>query len=200
MKPRKGSPRGTSAAELMAELKGDSEFQRARGEREAQLQEQVKKLREVERPIVDELRQAGVNVASVWDLVNTSEPYPAALPVLLRHLEKGGYPDRVMESLGSAIAVGPAVFAWDRLRDLYLRADCHGEEEGLAVALAASATPRQLDSLICLLDEDSRGDSRIHFLRAIKRVGGSRGLATLEALRGDPLFGKEATALLKKPG
>src|SRR4051794_22064526 len=104
-----------------------------------------------------------------------------------------------MESLGSALAVEPAVFAWATLRELYLKAGGRGEEEGLAVALAASATKDQLDGLIALLDEDSRGDTRIHFLRAIKRVGGPRGREVLEALRDDPMFGKEATALLKRP-
>ena len=50
----------------------------------------------------------GVEIDSVWDLVNTAEPYPAALPVLMEHLERDGYPDRVMESLGRALAVKPS--------------------------------------------------------------------------------------------
>lgn len=49
-----------------------------------------------------------------------------------------------------------------------------------------------------LLDETSRGDTRIHFLRAIKRVGGTRGLEVLESLQDDPLFGGEARGLLKR--
>jgi hypothetical protein len=41
----------------------------------------------------------------VWALVNSATPYPEVFPVLLAHLETGGYPDRVMESLGRAFAV-----------------------------------------------------------------------------------------------
>lgn len=134
---------------------------------------------------------------SVWDLVNTSVPYPPALPVLLKHLQRGGYPDRVMESMGRALAVKPAVFAWDALRELYLKARGRGEEEGLAVSLAASATSEHLESLIDLLNEDSRSDTRIHFLSTIKMVGGRRGREVLESLKSDPIFGKEARALLK---
>lgn len=124
-------------------------------------------------------------------------PYPAALPILLQHLQQRGYPDRVMESLGRALAVKPSRDAWYTLRRFFLAADGSGEEEGLAVALAASATADQLDSLIDLLHETSRGSTRIHFLRPIKGVGGNRGIEVL-SLKQDPLFGKEAHALLKR--
>ncbi|WP_241975559.1 MULTISPECIES: hypothetical protein [unclassified Cryobacterium] len=62
-----------------------------------------------------DLRSAGVEVNSVWDLVNTADPYPKALPILLDHLQRGGYPDRIMESLGRALGVGPAASVWETL-------------------------------------------------------------------------------------
>ena len=185
-----------SASEFMAQLEQDQGYQLRKETFDSQLQERADELRSAEVPIVADLREAGLDVASVWDLVNTSEPYPAALPVLLAHLERGGYPDRVMESLGRAIAVAPAEFAWHKLRGLYLRSSGRGEEEGLAVALAAAATPEHLEELIALTGEASRGDSRIHLLRAIKRVGGQPGIDFLLELTDDQLFGKEAAALL----
>lgn len=197
MSARKKSSKGMTAAELMAQLQNDPEYQRKMQADEAERQVRVQELGLAERPIVADLLKAGVEVDSVWDLVNTSVPYPAALPILLKHLQLGGYPDRVMESMGRALAVKPAVFAWDALRDLFLKAQGRGEEEGLAVALAASATSEHLEALIDLLKEDSRSDNRIHFLRPIKRVGGRRGREVLETLKSDPLFGKEAQALLK---
>src|SRR5262245_58972797 len=96
---------GTTAAELMAQLARDTAFQAAAAAREAELQERVSAYRDAEQPIVADLRGAGLHVESVWDLVNTAEPYPDALPVLMEHLERGGYPDRVMEGLGRALAV-----------------------------------------------------------------------------------------------
>jgi hypothetical protein len=158
---------------------------------------QVRALREAEQPIIADLRRAGAHVTSVWDLVNTSVPYPTALPVLLEHLRRGGYPDKVMEGLARALAVRPASLAWEVLRDLYLSAKGPGEREGLAVALAASATSDRFDDLVGLLREDSLGDTRIHFLRAIKRVGSARGRRVLHSLRDDPVFGREAQVLLK---
>lgn len=187
---------GISAAELMEQLAQDRAFQERKAAREAELQERVGGLRQAEQPILADLRQAGVDVSSVWDLVNTSEPYAKALPVLLEHLERGGYPDRVMESLGRALAVKPSVAYWNRLKACYLAPRGSGEEDGAAVALAASATPAHLDDLIGFLGRAERGESRIYFIRPILRVGGVRGRQVAEALRKDPVFGKEASALL----
>lgn len=196
MADRKKS-KGITAAELAAELESDQEYQRRAEAAESERQIRVREYRKAEQPIVADLQEAGVEVGSVWDLVNTSRPYPAALPILLEHLQQGGYPDRVMEGLASALAVKPAGFAWGTLRELYLKAQGPGEMEGLAVALAASASDDRADELIALLNEDSRGESRIHFLRAIKRVSGPRGRQVLESLKADPVYGKEARALLR---
>lgn len=199
---RKRPPSGMTVAELMAfkeeMMRTDSKYRSEVEAVEAEREERARKLREAEKPIVEDLKRVGIDVTSVWDLVNTSDPYPQALPVLLEHLQQGGYPDRVMESLGSALAVVPAAFAWEIFRDHYLTAEGRGEEEGLAVALAASATPDHFDGLVALLGEDSRGDTRIHFLRAIERVGGQQGREVLKSLRSDPVFGPEARHLLKQ--
>lgn len=185
-----------SATDLMAQLQNDPEYQRKIRDAEEARQARAQMLRRAERPIVADLRAAGVDVDSVWDLVNTSVPYPAALPVLIEHLDKGGYPERVMESLGRALAVKPAVRYWDRLKARYLNARDSGEEDGCAVALAASATRAQLNDLIGFLALDERGTSRTYFLRPIKRLGGDAGRSLLKSLLDDPTFGKEAAALL----
>lgn len=194
----RGKRSGISATDLIAELQNDPEYQRKVQAAEAQRQERVRQLRQAERPIVADLRAAGVRVDSVWDLVNTSDPYPAALPVLMEHLERGGYPERVMESLGRALAVKPSVAFWDRLKTRWLMARGAGEVDGAAVALAACATRSQLDDLIDFLSAEERGQSRIYFVRPILKVGGDRGRGVVEGLRKDPVFGDEATALLKR--
>jgi hypothetical protein len=194
-------PKGPVTAEELVrwreeKLRADPEY-RARVEAvEAERQERVRLLREAERPIVADLNGAGVSVSSVWDLVNTAVPYPDALPILLAHLKRGGYPERVMESLGRALAVKPAVVWWEDIKRLYLSARDPGEEDGTAVALAASATRAQVDDLIAFLKVEERGESRIYFLRPLKRLGGERGREILESLRDDPTFGREATAAL----
>lgn len=191
-----GRERGPiTAAELMAQLEQDPQYQAKKAAFDAELEERTSALRAAEQPIVADLLDVGVPVESVWDLVNTAAPYPAALPVLVEHLERGGYPDRVMESLGRALAVQPAVAFWDRLKARYMAARGAGEQEGTAVALAACATQAQLEDLIEFLSMDKRGQSRIYFIRPILKVGQERGRKVVEALRSDPVLGKEATAL-----
>ena len=195
----KGPITATELALLKEEmLRSDPEYRAKVEAVEAERQERARGLREAEQPILADLRVVGIEVESVWELVNTAEPYPAALPVLVEHLERGGYPDRVLESLGRALAVGPAHPYWTRLRELYLRAAGPGEREGLAVALAASATTAELERLVALLDEEAGEDTRIHFLRTILKVGGDKGREVIESLRSHPVFSKEASALLKK--
>lgn len=195
----KGPISATELARLKEEmLRRDPEYRAKVEAAEAERQERARRLSEAEQPILADLRGAGVQVHSVWDLVNTSEPYPAALPVLMEHLERGGYPERVMESLGRALAVKPSVAFWDRLKARWLEARDPGEEDGAAVALAACATKAQLDDLIGFLAVSERGQSRIYFIRPILKVGGDRGREVVDGLRKDPMFGKEATALLKR--
>ncbi len=195
MTDRKRRPGAMSATEFMAQLAKDKDYQRKKAAFDAGVQERAGVLRTAEQPIVAALRSVGVQVDSVWDLVNTSEPYPAALPVLMEHLERGGYPDRVMESLGRALAVKPAVAYWDRLKALYLVPRNPGEEDGVALALAACATGAQLDDLVGFLSLPERGESRIYFIRPILNVGGRRGREIVDSLGSDPMFGKEARAL-----
>lgn len=179
-------------------LREDPEYRAQVQAVEAERRERARRLAEAEQPIVADLCDAGVLVGSVWDLVNTSTPYYAALPVLMEHLERGGYPERVMESLGRALAVKPSVAYWERLKSLYMAPRDAGEENGVAIALAACASAAQLDDLLGFLTLEERGETRIYFVRPILRVGKDRGREAIEALRSDPVLGAEATAKTKR--
>ena len=195
---KRSKPAPVGATEFLSELQRDPEHQRMVLAAEAERLERERQLDEAERPIVAELGEVGVQVTSVWDLVNTSDPYPAALPVLMDHLERGGYPELVMQGLGRALGVRPAVVFWDRLKMCWLHARGPGEEDGAAVALAACATKKQFEDLVEFLSVAERGDCRIHFVRSIARVGGERGYEVLASVADDPVLGQAATARLKR--
>lgn len=168
---------------------------------EAAAAERVRELREAQAPIVRELNAAGFPVSSIWDLANRTGKAPEeALPILLAHLERGGYPDRVVEGLGDLLAVKTSAVWWEDLKRLYLSARSPGEQDGVAVALAACAKKDHVDDLIAFLGIEERGDSRIYFVRPIKRLGGARGREVLEALRDDPTLRCEITAALAGRG
>lgn len=189
---------GMTAAEMMEKLAADSDYQAMVAQKERERQVRADELRAAEKPLVADLDEVGMHVTTVWDVVNTSTPYPQALPILIKHLRRGGYPDRSLEGMGRALAVKPSVQYWDELRELYSNALGHGAQEGLAVALSFAATKSQVDDLIELAKDGSRDDSRIIFLHPILKMGGSEGAAFVRSLVDDPTFAREATALLSR--
>lgn len=196
-KSKKKSP-AISATDLMAQLEDDEDFQRKRKIREEALTARVAELRAAEQPIIRDLRASGVAIDSVWDLVGTATPYPDALPVLMHHLEVGGYPDRVAESLGRALAVKPSIIFWSRLEKLYLSSRSRGEREGAAIALAAVAGPEQTDNLIAFLRAPELAETRLYFVSPLLRIGGQVGREFVESIAGDPVLGKEAALRLSR--
>jgi hypothetical protein len=197
-KRSKRSKRGPIyATDLMAELEADPEYVAHQKRRDAELERMEEESRRAQAPVADELRAAGVEVDSAWDLVNTSTPYPAALPILLEHLERP-YPDRVREGIARALAVGrDAKFAWRRLVALY-RDEPVGTDakDGLAVALAAVSDDDVVDELVGLARDAVHGESRILLLRGLKRSRAPQARAALEEFSGDPVLGEQAGLLL----
>lgn len=187
---------GMGAEEFAARLAANKEYQEERAAFEQQLEAKAARWRAAEEPVVGELRAVGVEVDSVWDLVNTDVPYPLALPVLIRYLEDGELPDRVLEGVGRALAVGPAIAFWDRLIPLVLSPASAGQAEGSAVALAACVTAERVDDLIQIVTEEERRPEHIFFLRPILKLGGERGRDVLVSLDSDPVLAVEAQALL----
>lgn len=188
-----------TAGELMDQLANDPEFQaRERAEEERRLARE-REQNEIERPLVADLEEVGAPVTeSVYDLVNTSEPYPQALPVLMRHLEAGGYPPVIMEGIGRALAVRDSIGYWDRLRACYENAQSEPEQDGVAIALSACATADHVDDLIELLTDDTQGEVRVFFVKTLGKLGGERGRRVIESLVDDPVVGKEATAFVTR--
>lgn len=187
---------GITTAEFAAQLANDPNYQAVIAERDRQLCRSAARWRSGEGPLVEDLTLAGIQVESVWDLVNTDGPYPDALPILINHLETGNYPDRVMEGIGRALAVKPAVMFWGRLKAAYLAADGPDARAGIATALAASADVPYLDDLVRLISVNENGPSRILLLQPLRDLGGAHGRAALERFTTDPTLGTEATRLL----
>jgi len=63
----------------------------ARGEEVRDLEEHKRRFLEEDEQVVHELAKVGVHVSSIQDLLNTREPYPEAIPTLIRMLKKVSY-------------------------------------------------------------------------------------------------------------
>lgn len=189
-----------TAAEFQARLEADPEFVARREERRRARAQKRAAFREAERPLLDDLHRIGLNADSVWDLVNTSHPYPEALPILAEHLSRP-YPDRVRAGIARALAVRDARFAWERLRDLYVAEPVGTEtDEALAVALGEACDDSVLEELVELAKDDRRGGKRLMLVSALLRSRTELARETLQELADHPVFEEELKAISRTRG
>jgi len=104
MSKNKGS---IGAWDLMQKLKQDPKWvaqDKARQEKHKAFDDM---LAANEAPILKDILAAGLEIDSVWDLVNTGYSYPEAIPVLLKHLHKD-YHHRIREGMIRALNTAEA--------------------------------------------------------------------------------------------
>lgn len=150
-----------------------------------------------EAPIVAELQQAGVEVSSVWDIVNAKISLPLAMPVLRKHLEQD-YPPKVREGIARAMSDGAARPYWDDLVRLYRRETDEYVKDALAVALCGAAGSEEFDELISLTLDPAHGKSRVVLIWALeRRIPIQKAEPVLATLAKDPMTKLQAEASLK---
>jgi hypothetical protein len=190
-------------AQMRAEGKWD-EFLARREAKEKELADRSARLRVEAEPLLADLNAAGWKVESVWDLVNTSANYAEVIPVLLKHL-LFPYSDRTREGIARSLAVPDARGAWSTLVEEYRKAPLGvgtiapgetkefrlGAKDGLACALAATATKEVMDELVSLAKDRSLGPSRLLLLSALKKSKSEAAKSALNELASDPDLEKE---------
>jgi len=188
------------AAELMARLNTDPNYLGRRSERDEAVRRRVAENEKAEAPLVQDLRDAGAQVSSVWDLVNTKTPYPQLLPILFAHLDRP-YPPRVREGIVRALAVPESRSRWDELVNRYLAETdltANGMQWSLHVAIAAAADVSVLEQLIRLACDRRKGRNRALFVDALARIDDPRAKATLEELANDPDLAEDVRRVTKR--
>ena len=167
--------------------------------REQERSERAIRLRAEEKVLISELSKVGWRVDSIWDLVNASSKYTEAIPVLVRHLLLP-YSDRTREGIARALAVPEARDYWSTLVAEYIKAPGGkgviapgdtkeyqlGAKHGLACALAATVTDATMEEFIDLAKNPVHGESRILFLRALRRSKNPLAKQALKELASDP--------------
>jgi tetratricopeptide (TPR) repeat protein len=187
-----------SADEFMRELEADPDHQAAQAKQESELAEQEERYAEAEAPLVQALAEVGVEVESVWDLVNTRDDYSEAIPVLEEHLKDDSYPDRIREGIARALSFRKAAPAWPTIVDLYRSTtDSFDLQQGLAVAMAGTVTDETVDELVAEAGREEHGESRLLLLLGLKRLKSAAAKEALESFVDDPDLGGNATKQLK---
>ena len=192
-----------TAAEIMEKLSKDPEYQKRRAEQEQRFREREAFLTEEEKDLVSDLHNVGRVVSSVWDLVNTGEPYPEAVPVLLKHLRLP-YSERTREGIARALAVREAGYAWDILWEEFEKipgGTNDGPKWGLACALSTIApTTNRFDEAYRILRDERYGEDRLAFLDVFAFSKDPERRAILKEFADDPQLGDQTRWYLKHPG
>lgn len=187
-----------TAADFMAELEKNPTFRAQRREREEAFRRTEEEFRQAEEPLVHALAGVGVEVKSVWDLVNrATRHYPQAVPVLLDHLQRP-YPDAIRDGIARALTVAEARSHWGLLMRLYEEEQGRRTKDGLAVAIAGIATDDVLDDVIALARDVRHGTSRGLLLFALEKSKDSRAQHALMQLGTDLELQKEVQLIFKR--
>lgn len=189
----------TTAADLLAKLQSDPVLISKLVEEDAERQRRAEEWERAETPLVEELRTAGFDVKSVWDLVGASIPYSRALPILASHLQRP-YPARVREGIARALAVPQSIVFWDILTRLYTEEERKDAKDGLAAAIAAAADDSVTDDVMSMAANKKNGPSRLLLLSALERAKDLRVIAALMELTADPELKIEAETILRRLG
>lgn len=186
-------------AEHRALLKKEGRYQEmldAKAAREAKRLKRAALIREAEAPIVTDLKSAGFDTDSVWDLANRGDSYAEALPILLDHLDRS-YPDNLREIMARALGQPYARFAWDRILQLYRAELGEGAKDGFAATISKIVTDELLDDLIALVRDPAQGPSRVLLLSALAKSKRPDARQVLEEMASDPDLEKEIRFLRK---
>lgn len=182
----------------MAKLNADPAFVARRDRAEADRLKREAEYRRAEAPLVADLRDVGCDVVSVWDLVNSNAPYPNAIPILLNHLNRS-YPVPVREGIARALAVPASkAYGWQLLVNSYLQEHESRVKEGLAAAIAATATGDVIHEVIALVRDVSHGSSRVLLLRALENSSDTRARQALLELNSDQELANEIEAIRRR--
>lgn len=201
-------PRET-VGKMMDRLRSDPAWVAAREEEDRERAAWEARLQSDEQPLLAALRRVGIAVDSVWELVNTGESYPQAIPILLEHLRKPYHP-RNREGIVRALTVKDARdIAWEPLLKEYqsqpaseqhLPADVRGLKDALANAVSFLAGRKRIPEILRLARDRRHGPSRVFFVEDLGKMGDERAIPVLRDLCGDDEVQEAAQKALKRLG
>jgi HEAT repeat protein len=154
--------------------------------------------------VAEALRFVGVRVNSVYDLVNTRNPYPTAIPVLARMLHEVQHP-RIREGIARALAVKEARSVAPTLVNEFEAVKATDEPSqhvkwAIGNALSAAASDDVVEDVIRLMRDPKHGWARSMLPLALANAKKKRQIAIgalLEALSDEELVCQAADALAR---
>lgn len=134
-----------------------------------------------QKEMIGELKALGINIQSVWDLVNSPNNYTCAIPILLKHLSEPHYP-RVLEGIVRSLAIRDLrgnELLWKTAVDLYKKTPPdklipepynRGLSATLGLLLSVIMTKKEFPEVQKLMTDYPDLDGRTFMQKGIKRV------------------------------
>jgi len=206
MKREKNCTKAVTAAEFMSKLNQNEEFVRRREEQSKHFKALEKEFAQEEKPLVEALNKAAIPIKSVWDLVNTGNFYPQAIPILVAHL-KHPYPFRIREAITRALSIkdaGAVAYA-ELVREFKELPDSrdvaqHGFKWALGNAISIVADDSNFDEIVELVRDKRHGNTRDMITLRLPNLDPKRAIGVLLELLNDDddeIVGQALTALEK---
>jgi hypothetical protein len=198
MKKKKHSK---TAAELMSELQSNPAWAGAAHAREVNQRQLEGSLRVNEKPLVEDLRRAGYQIESVYDLANSKLDYSTAIPILLAHLPRP-YMPRIREGIARALAV-PTARSSMRILLIAFENEEDASESGpkwalgnTIDALAYDLAPDEILEIARLAMDGRHGPARSRLIYALARSESTEAASALSRLESDPKMAGHVVAAL----
>lgn len=204
MKNDKKFSKPITAAELDVILNQDPDYLKRKEKQEKHFQALAEHFAQAELPLVESLNDAGISVKSIWDLVNTKQSHPHAIPVLIEHLRRP-YPFRIREGIARALTVkGAGEAAYLVLVNEFKTqtdstdASQHGFKWALGNAISIVATKNHFDEVVELIRDKRHGKTRDMMLLRLPSLDRNRAIDVLvESLNDEEISGQAVVALGK---
>ena len=193
-----------TAGELKKQLESDPQWLAEKLTRDAEFQLKAQQIKELAAPLEREIRDAGVDIASYRDVIDKPPNFPAAIPILIRHMQMGKYPELTRGFMAQAIAMKEANKYWHDLVALFKNEVARNLEShfanGLAVAIGRSYKEPELQQLISLCENPIYGFNRIWFADGLRKSKSTSAESALTRVSNDPQIGKQVTRWMRKRG
>lgn len=190
-----------TADELLNELESDPQWVAKRDARERWRLARAERIGREEESLVREIGEAGLGIDSVWDLVNTREPYPEAVPVLLRHLKKDDYHPAIREGIARALTVRGYPEILPAMLDSFRKDPdpiVNGPKWAKGNAIEVLFDDRYVEEIARLAQDPSHGEARDMLVYALAKSKSPIADEVLRKLLSDPQLGIHAKKAIER--
>jgi HEAT repeats len=137
--------------------------------------------------LTDELSAIGIQIITIWDLVNTKAKYANAIPILLKHLPLD-YSDKIKEGIirsltvveAKGVAVPILVNEYEKLSK-----DKENLRWVIGNAINITITKDYIDKILPIVQDEENGMSRQMFVAALGKIKSEKSKEALLRLVND---------------